>query len=271
MLHCRDRTVAGHGRARLRAIGCMPAISSSTEASLAGHRGPDRQRRHRLDDDCDRARAPHDAAWTRPPLRRHGPGQERPLRADAMLRDRRARHRAVDRLRLQPGVRRRRHFRRRIRQGLPRGPHAGVGRRHHPRVGVRDVPDDVRDHHAGPHGRRLRRTHEVRRTRRLRRRLVHGRLRAARAHGVGRPRRAHVGLGRSRLRGRHGRARQRRHRGPDRGARDRPPPRLSGHGDPAAQRALRAGRRGAAVGRLVRLQCGQRAGRERDRGNGACW
>jgi ammonia channel protein AmtB len=26
----------------------MPAISSATEASLAGHRGPDRQRRHRL-------------------------------------------------------------------------------------------------------------------------------------------------------------------------------------------------------------------------------
>ena len=42
-----------------------------------------------------------------------------------------------------------------------------------------------------------------------------------------------------------------------------------GHRDPAAQRALRAGRRGAAVGRLVRLQCGQRTGRERDRRHGA--
>ena len=51
-------------------------------------------------------------------------------------------------------------------------------------------------------------------------------------------------------------------------ARDRPPARLSGRRDPAAQRALCAGRRRAPVGRLVRLQRGQRARGQRHGGHG---
>ena len=78
--------VAGRGRARLRAIWRMPAISSRTGGKPCRNRGPDRQRRHRLDDDCDRAGTAHDAAGTCPALCRHGQGQERPLGAPARRR-----------------------------------------------------------------------------------------------------------------------------------------------------------------------------------------
>ena len=60
--------------------------------------------------------------------------------------------------------------------------------------------------------------------------------------------------GRARLRGRHGRAHQRGHRGPGRLPAGRQAHRLRHDGDAAAQRAVRHDRRGAAVGRLVRLQ-----------------
>ena len=89
--------------------------------------------------------------------------------------------------------------------------------RHDPRERLHDLPDDLRDHHAGADQRRLRRPDEV-----LGDALVHGpvgdrRLRADRALGLGcrrldrRPRRA-------RLRRRHGGPHQLRHRRPGRRA-----------------------------------------------------
>lgn len=56
------------------------------------------------------------------------------------------------------------------------------------RESVRDVPDDVRDHHAGTDRRRIRGAHEVQGAARVRRGLVHARVRAERAHGLGRAR-----------------------------------------------------------------------------------
>ena len=93
------------------------------------------------------------------------------------------------------------------------------------------------------------------------------RLRAARAHGVG-GRRAAVRPRRDRFRGRHGGPHQRRHRGPGRGvlrgAADRP----SEGSDAAAFAGADHGRRRAAVGRLVRVQCRLGARGERASGGG---
>ena len=89
--------------------------------------------------------------------------------------------------------------------------------------------------------------------------LVDRRLRADRALGVGR--RLAGQAGRARLRGRHRRARERRRRGARRGAGRRAAQGLRAPGDPAAQRAVRAARRGPALVRLVRLQRRQRARR----------
>ena len=58
-------------------------------------------------------------------------------------------------------------------------------RGHHSRVGVHDLPDDLRDHHPGADRRRLRRAHEVLGHAGLHRAVVAHRLRADRALGVG--------------------------------------------------------------------------------------
>jgi hypothetical protein len=88
-----------------------------------------------------------------------------------------------------------------------------------------------------------------------------GGLRAGGPLGVGR--RLAGGDGRARLRRRHRGARQRRRRGARGGDRARPAEGLRSAGHPAAQRAVHAARRRAAVVRLVRLQRRQRARRER--------
>ena len=59
-----------------------------------------------------------------------------------------------------------------------------LGRRRHSGARVRRLPDDVRGDHRGPHRRRLRRTHEVLRTRDLHPALDHLRLFPDRAHGL---------------------------------------------------------------------------------------
>ncbi len=75
------------------------------------------------------------------------------------------------------------------------GVDAGLGDRElrlaaaqHPRVHLRDVPGDVRDHHAGADPRRHRRAHEVLGVRGVHRDLAAGRLLPDRAHGLGRGR-----------------------------------------------------------------------------------
>ena len=89
------------------------------------------------------------------------------------------------------------------------------------------------------------------------------RLLADRALGVGR--RLAGRHGRARLRRRHRRARQRGRRGARRRYRRRQAPRLSRVAASAAQRAVYAARCRIAVVRLVRIQCRQRAGRQRAR------
>ena len=80
------------------------------------------------------------------------------------------------------------------------------------RIGVHDLPDDLRHHHAGADRRRLRRSYEVLGLVLFMVALADRRLCADRALGMGRrlPRRR----GRARLRRRHGGAYQRRYRGP---------------------------------------------------------
>ena len=103
-----------------------------------------------------------------------------------------------------------------------------------PRIGLHDVPDDVCDHHAGAHLRRVRGPDEV-----LGDAVVHGPLvdpclLADRAHDVGAVRLL-GDQGRARFRGRHGRSHQRRHRGAGLRAGARQAAGLRQGGDGAAQ------------------------------------
>ena len=107
-------------------------------------------------------------------------------------------------------------------------------RAHDPRVGLHDVPDDVRDHHARADRRRIRRSHEVLGDALVHRPLVAADLFADRAHDVGTDRLL-GGEGRARFRRRHGRAHQRRHRGPRLRAGARQARRLRQGADGAAQ------------------------------------
>ena len=96
-------------------------------------------------------------------------------------------------------------------QGHDARQHQCAGR-HDPRIGVHDLPDDLRHHHAGPHRRRLRRPHEVLGLGAVHDPLAASRLCADRALGVGRrlPRRRW----RARFRRWHRGAYQCRYRGP---------------------------------------------------------
>ena len=123
-----------------------------------------------------------------------------------------------------------------------------------PQIGLHDVPDDLRDHHAGADLRRLRRSHEVLGAAVVHRAVVGAGLRADRALGLGAGR---VSFQRrdSRFRRRHGGPHQCRRRRADGGAGARQAARLPAGADAAAQPRAEPDRRLAAVGRLVRVQC----------------
>ena len=135
----------------------------------------------------------------------------------------------------------------------------------HPAPGLHDLPVHVRHHHAGAHHRRVRRAHEVQRLPDLLAPVGDPGLRPAGAHGVGHGRPARQGLGRARLRRRHGRPHQLGHVRAGVRLRHRQAARLRLRAHAAAQPAVRADRRGAALVRLVRLQRRQRARRQRAR------
>ena len=133
-----------------------------------------------------------------------------------------------------------------------------------PTIRLRDVPDDVRDHHARPDRGRLCRTHSLQIGSAVLRTVARFRLRARGALGVG-----------GRLSGdARGDGFRRRHRRPSDGRHFRHRRRLDARAAPglsplrpSAARALDGdGRRVAVVGRLVRLQCRQRA-----QGGCRCW
>ena len=63
---------------------------------------------------------------------------------------------------------------------------SAAGRGEHPRVGLHDLPDDLRHHHAGADRRRLRRTHEVLGAAAVHRPVVARRLLPDRPLGLGR-------------------------------------------------------------------------------------
>ena len=96
---------------------------------------------------------------------------------------------AVVRLRLQPGIRRRRCKQpvdRRIRQPVPcgTGPRQPLG--HRPGIGVRHVPDDLRHHRAGAGGRQLHPAHALPGPAVVRGAVADLRVLPGRALGVGR-------------------------------------------------------------------------------------
>ena len=123
----------------------------------------------------------------------------------------------------------------------------------HPARRADRVPDDVRDHHAGPDHRRVHQPRQLQVLPDLPRRLAALRLLPVRPHDLGR--RAAPGLGRPRLRGRDRRPCERRLGRSRVGSlrRQAPLPRLS------AQHPVHRARHRAALVRLVRVQRGQRA------------
>ena len=156
---------------------------------------------------------------------------------------------------------------RRLQQGVPVRDQARQPERGHSRVCVRGLPAHVRGYHSCADRRRVRRTHQV-----FRGALVHGvvadaMLCADRAYGLGRwiPR----SDGREGLRGRNRSPYQRRHCSARRLHGPWQADRLWPGSDAAAQPDPDHGRSIPAVGGLVRLQRGQRAGRRRRRGHGS--
>ena len=97
-------------------------------------------------------------------LRRPRPLEERALDLHAVHGVGGRRRPALDPGRLQPELRRGQRLRRRPREGRARGHRArhALGDLRHPRVRLRHVPGDVRDHHARADDRRLRRAHALR-------------------------------------------------------------------------------------------------------------
>ena len=114
------------------------------------------------------------------------------------------------------------------------------------------LPGDVRHHHRGADLRRDRGADALQRLHAVHHALGDLHLRPGGALGLGR--RVAGEDGRAGFRRRHRRARQCRHRGPGRGTGARTAKRLRASGVPAAQRAIRAPRRGPALVRVVRLQ-----------------
>ena len=214
------------------------------------------QRRHRLDARVDGPGAADDAG-ARLLLRRHGPLEERAEHDDDELRRARPGGGGLGAAGLFAGLRAGRAVPRiaglcRAARRRPRGP----GRDSAP--AVHGLPGHLRHHHRGADLGGDRRAAAVRHLPGVHRRLDAGRLRAGGALGVGR-RLPRLCRG-ARLRRRRGRARERGGGGAGGGAGGRSAQGLRAPRDPAAQRALHAARRRAAVVRLVRLQRRQRPG-----------
>ena len=143
------------------------AAPAAAPAAAAAGGSRHQQGRQRLDDDVDRSRPADDHPGPRVVLRRPGASEERAVGAHPRFLHGVRRHRDLGGLRLQPRLHRRLHHHRRPRQAVLEGRHgrlAGgdlLGRRADRRVRLHLLPDDLRRDHAGPHRRRLRRTHEV--------------------------------------------------------------------------------------------------------------
>ncbi len=182
--------------------------------SLAHERGRLRRRcaqagygRYRVDADIHRARSDDDHSRPRPVLWRVGAQEERARDRDAELRHHRPRDDHLDGSRLQPRLQGRRRLCRRPERGLPERRRCRHPFRHDSGKRLRDVPDDLRDHHPRADFRRGGRPHEV----------LGGALSMSPAgRSCATPRSAHWVWGggflehcrRSRLRGRHGRSHQ---------------------------------------------------------------
>ena len=241
------RAAARAGRGRAAARGGRRGGGAARRAAA------DRFRRHRLDAHLDRAGRADDDSRPRAVLRRHGPQDERALGADAGIRHLLHDLDRLDGPRLQPGLRGGQRLCRRPGSDAAFRAHARRRHGHHSRVGLHDVPDDLRDHHPGADRRRLRRAHEVLGHAGLHRAVVARRLRADRALGVGTGRLSSERR-RARLCRRHGGAHQRRRGGAGLRAGARQAPWLRPRADAAAQSHAEPDRRLAALGRLVRLQ-----------------
>ncbi len=154
-----------------------------------GRRGDVEWRQYGLGSHLDGAGAVHDPAGSGAVLRRARAREECALDPHAVLCDRLRSDDRLGRRRLQPRVRRRRHAERLVR-GLRQILSRRDRRRHaegqHSRDRVRDVPDDLRDHHAGAGDRRLRRARALLRHAVVQRAVADLRLLPDRALGVGR-------------------------------------------------------------------------------------
>ncbi len=148
-----------------------------------------------------------------------------------------------------------------------------------PQQSYHGLPVDVCHHHARLDHRRLCRAHEVQRHGAVHGPVVPDRLRPHGAHGVGQRRPAELQPGRAlpdaRFRRRHGGARHLRGFGAGVRVVSRQTPGISQGIDSAAQRGAQLHRRLSAVGGMVRLQRGKRAGlrkpgHQRVRGHAFC-
>ena len=174
----------------------------------------------------------------------------------------------VGALRLQPRVRaRHRRHRRQPQVDRPVRRRRRAERRlrgDDPAPGLHGLPAHVRHHHARADHGRVRRAHEVLGLPPLLAPVGHPDLRPARPLGLGR-RRVDPRAGRPRLRRRHGRPHLLGRLRARRRDRDRPAAGLRPGADAAPQPAVHRDRVGDALGRLVRLQRGERARRGRPR------
>ena len=198
--------------------------------------------------DC--LRPDDDGARAGPVLRRHVAIQVRAQHDDDVVHRRGDRRHPVRRGRLVDGLRRGRHvLRQPVRAALAR-------RRHHRQLHLRDVPDDLRDHHRRADQRRGRGPAEVLGLGGLPAAVGRHRLLPDGAHGVQLHRRlAHLRPDRrAGLRRRHRGPHQRRRRGPGARAAARQAHRLAQGPDASAQPDADHARRGHAVAGLVRLQ-----------------
>ena len=214
-----------------------------------------RRRRHRLGRDGDGAGAVHVGAGPGALLRRDGARERGGDACAPVLRRRVPGDGAVGGLRLQPRLRREPRGGGGLAPGALRGRRRRVDAGDDSGIALRDLPGDVRRHHAGARRRRARRAPALPRGAAVRRPLLALRLRPGRALGCG----AGGWLGRLgvlELRRRARGAHDRRRRGAGGCHRDGPETGLPRRARPAPQPAAhRRGRRDA-LGRVARLQRG---------------
>ena len=215
-----------------------------------------RRRRHRVGRDGDGAGAVHVGAGPGALLRRDGARERGGHPCAAVLRRRVPGDGAVGGGRLQPRLRREPRGGGGLAPGALRGRRRRLHAGHDSGIAVCDLPGDVRHHHAGARRRRARRTPALPRGAAVRRPLLALRLRPGRALGVGRG--VARAPGRARLRRRARGAHDGRCRGAGGCHRDGPETRLPRRARPAPQPAAHRRRRRDALGRVARLQRGER-------------